>query len=207
MVLLSRLGGSDMGVAYALCLTELSLAPFVPSNTARGGGIVAPIVESLGAIVPDQASYFVLVANHANLITAATFLTGMSGNVLAMAAAKKTFPEYPDSWLVWFQGSAVPGLVSLLSLPWLIAVLVPVHDPEVAVPSRRRRSEIEVWTPPSPPRSQQGHLEEELSNAIDASSDADHSIQGSSVVEMAKRELTRMGPMKAREKRYALSGI
>ena len=34
------------GLGYALCCAELILGPVVPSNTARGGGILAPIVDS-----------------------------------------------------------------------------------------------------------------------------------------------------------------
>ena len=128
MLLLSKLGHSPRGVAYALCLTELCLAPFVPSNTARGGGIVAPIVEGLAKCVPRQAGYLVLVANHANLITAGTFLTGMSGNIIATTAAKNTFVGYDDSWLRWFQGSFLCGVVSLAGLPFLMSWLVPMEE-------------------------------------------------------------------------------
>ena len=41
------LGKTMSGLGYALCCAELILGPVVPSNTARGGGILAPIVDSI----------------------------------------------------------------------------------------------------------------------------------------------------------------
>ena len=45
--LISWFGKSILGLAYSICGTELILGPVVPSNTARGGGIIAPIVNSI----------------------------------------------------------------------------------------------------------------------------------------------------------------
>jgi divalent anion:Na+ symporter, DASS family len=45
----SRLGSRVIGVSYALALTDLILAPATPSNTARAGGIIMPIVRSISA--------------------------------------------------------------------------------------------------------------------------------------------------------------
>ncbi|KAJ1775871.1 oxaloacetate transmembrane transporter activity protein, partial [Coemansia sp. RSA 1824] len=43
LALVGSMGQSALGIGYAVCLAELILAPFIPSNTARGGGIVYPI--------------------------------------------------------------------------------------------------------------------------------------------------------------------
>ena len=40
------LGKTMSGLGYALCCAELILGPVVPSNTARGGGILAPSAQS-----------------------------------------------------------------------------------------------------------------------------------------------------------------
>lgn len=40
-------GSSTLGLSYALCFSDLILAPVGPSNTARGAGILFPIVNSL----------------------------------------------------------------------------------------------------------------------------------------------------------------
>jgi DASS family divalent anion:Na+ symporter len=62
---------------------ELLLAPFVPSNTARGGGIVLPVVHSIATTLgstpshqPKVGGFLMLVGAHANLLSASMFLTG-----------------------------------------------------------------------------------------------------------------------------------
>lgn len=62
---------------------ELILAPFVPSNTARGGGIVLPVVQSIATTLgstpdsnPEIGTFLILVGNHANLLSASMYLTG-----------------------------------------------------------------------------------------------------------------------------------
>ncbi|MEM9186109.1 MAG: SLC13 family permease, partial [Planctomycetota bacterium] len=83
LVLISRLGGTTLGLGYGIAAAELVLGPFVPSNTARGGGVMAPIVNALSHAMgstaddgPERAGrYLVLVGAHTNLIVAARFLT------------------------------------------------------------------------------------------------------------------------------------
>ena len=45
--LVIKLGRTTKGLAYAICGSEFILATVMPSNTARGGGVHAPIVNSL----------------------------------------------------------------------------------------------------------------------------------------------------------------
>jgi DASS family divalent anion:Na+ symporter len=47
MIFIAALGKRTLGIGYGLTLCELVLAPFTPSNTARGGGIVHPIMKSI----------------------------------------------------------------------------------------------------------------------------------------------------------------
>jgi DASS family divalent anion:Na+ symporter len=63
---------------------ELLLAPFVPSNTARGGGIVLPVVQSIANTLgstpsqnPKIGGFLMLVGAHSNLLSASMYLTGM----------------------------------------------------------------------------------------------------------------------------------
>lgn len=66
---------------------ELLLAPFVPSNTARGGGIVLPVVQSIATTLgstPERNSklggFLMLVGSHANLLSASMYMTGNNLN-------------------------------------------------------------------------------------------------------------------------------
>src|SRR5262249_19709714 len=44
--LVKVLGGSTLGLGYAVTLADLALAPFTSSNTGRSAGVVYPIVRS-----------------------------------------------------------------------------------------------------------------------------------------------------------------
>jgi DASS family divalent anion:Na+ symporter len=47
LILMKNMGGSLLGLGYSVFFSEFILGPFVPSNTARGGGILMPVVMSL----------------------------------------------------------------------------------------------------------------------------------------------------------------
>lgn len=130
--LVSKLGRTIKGLAYAICTSEFILATVMPSNTARGGGIHAPIVNSLAHSLgstntdkPERAGqYLSLVGGHANLIAAAMFMTGMAANPLVTKAVNEVY-GIEFGWGTWALGSIVPGIVSLLLLPQLIHKLSP----------------------------------------------------------------------------------
>ena len=132
LLCIHALGKSITGLGYAICSAEFILGPLVPSNTARGGGILAPIVDSMSRTFgssptqsPEKAGqYLHLIGAHANLITAAMFLTGMAANPLVSKAALDVF-QIEFDWLNWALGSIVPGLVGLIGLPVLINYLSP----------------------------------------------------------------------------------
>ena len=131
LLLVVKLGKSMQGLAYAICSSEFLLGSVIPSNTARGGGLHAPIVDSLarslevGASEPTQAGrYLSLVGSHANLIVASMFMTGMAANPLVTKAAKDVF-DLDFGWGIWLLGSIVPGILSLLILPQVLYLLAP----------------------------------------------------------------------------------
>jgi DASS family divalent anion:Na+ symporter len=132
LMLVIKLGGTIRGLAYAVCGSEFILGSVMPSNTARGGGIHAPIVNSLSHSLGSYAdnnphragSYLSLVGAHANLIVASMYMTGMAANPLVTKAAKDIF-NVDFGWGTWLLGSIVPGLISLLLLPQLLFFLSP----------------------------------------------------------------------------------
>ena len=132
LLCIHALGKSMTGLGYAICAAELILGPLVPSNTARGGGILAPIVDSMSRTLgsmpnksPDKAGqYLHLVGAHANLITAAMFLTGMAANPLISKMGLDVF-QIEFNWYTWSLGSIVPGILGLLGLPILLKYLSP----------------------------------------------------------------------------------
>ena len=46
-IMLSKFGSSSLRVAYIMSIADFIIAPFTPSNTARGGGIIYPIISSI----------------------------------------------------------------------------------------------------------------------------------------------------------------
>lgn len=147
-----HMGKSTLGLAYGLITTEFLLAPFTPSNTARGAGIVYPIVSALSEEYkshPKQGterkigSYLMKLAYQANIITSAMFLTAMAGNPLIASLAAKFGLEL--SWTTWAFAALVPGLLNLAVLPWALYIFYPPeikHTPEAPQFARQKLAEM-----------------------------------------------------------------
>ncbi|KAI8075110.1 Sodium/sulfate symporter [Gongronella butleri] len=125
--MIAMFGKHILGLAYAIVLSELVLAPFVPSNTARGGGIVLPVVQSIATTLGSSpqnnsaiGAYLMLVASHANLLSASMYLTGMASNPIVVAKANQLFPHLNFGFVTWFTGSIVPALFCAIALPILL---------------------------------------------------------------------------------------
>ena len=124
LICINLLGKTVTGLGYAICASELILGPLVPSNTARGGGIIAPIVDSISRSLGSEpqkdpeiaGEYLHLVGAHANLITAAMFLTGMAANPIISRAALEVY-SIEFGWSTWALGGIIPGLIGLTGLP------------------------------------------------------------------------------------------
>ena len=149
LTMVSWMGKSMLGLGYAITGAELILGPVVPSNTARGGGIIAPIMDSLSRTLgstpekqPEQAGrYLSLVGSNVNLVTAAMFLTGMAANPLISKAIEDIY-KIDFGWGEWALGAIVPGLVSLAVLPFLIYKLAPPGQAKTSMAQEEARSEL-----------------------------------------------------------------
>ena len=91
-------GKKTLGLAYAIAGIDLITAPATPSNTARAGGIVFPLIQSLAETfesTPEKGtqdkigSYLVFTEFHANTITSALFMTAMAPNLVAVQMASR----------------------------------------------------------------------------------------------------------------------
>ena len=129
---IARFGKRPLTLAYSIACSDLILAPFVPSDTARGGGIISPIVRSVGQALDSEpgtpsgkmGGFLVLVAFHTTYVASAMFLTGMASNPLMADFAHK-IGHVELTWLRWLAGSIVPGILSLLCVPYLLYRLYP----------------------------------------------------------------------------------
>lgn len=126
------LGKKSLGVAYGLIGADLVLSPAIPSNTARGGGVIYPVLASIAKAYgsePDEHTArrigaFLTEASFQGLvITSAMFLTAMAANPLAAKFAGDQGVEI--TWGSWAVAAIVPGLLSLLLIPYLIYKIYP----------------------------------------------------------------------------------
>lgn len=131
-MLIKAIGDSTLKLGYTLVLSDLIISPATPSNTARAGGILFPIVRSLctafgsepGTTARRVGSYLMQTAYQGNTITSAMFLTSMAGNPLIALLAAKTLNIHL-SWGQWALASVVPGTLSLLVVPYFLYKFYP----------------------------------------------------------------------------------
>ncbi|CUS26342.1 di- and tricarboxylate transporter [Paucilactobacillus oligofermentans DSM 15707 = LMG 22743] len=142
-------GKKTLGLAYSLIGVDLILAPATPSNTARAGGIMYPIINSLASSFGSSpkdgterkiGSFLVFAEFQGNIITAAMFLTAMAGNPLAQSLAKPLGIHI--TWMGWFLSALVPGLISLILVPFIIYKLYPPEIKET--PNAKQWSEDQL---------------------------------------------------------------
>ena len=127
--LVRALGRRTLGLGYAVLLADLVLAPATPSNTARSGGTVYPIVSNIPKVYGSEpgptagriGTYVMWTAFAATAVTSSLFLTALAPNVAGLAIAKKTV-GVEVSWAAWFIGFLPLGLLLIAAVPALAYV-------------------------------------------------------------------------------------
>ncbi len=146
------LGRRSLGLGYGLVATDLVLAPAIPSNTARAGGVVFPILRSVAEAYGSHpqdgtekriGAFLTVTAFQGTVITSAMFLTAMAANPLAaeLAAAE----GISITWLGWAEAAFIPGVISLLAVPLALYRLFPPsirETPEAAALAREHLEEL-----------------------------------------------------------------
>lgn len=154
--MLSKFGGSSLGIAYSLGISDLIMAPAMPSVTARSGGIIFPIVRSINEVLGSGpgpsgkkiGDFLTMVCFQFTPITGAMFLTGMAANPLVGNLAKSAL-GVEVTWMGWFTAAVVPGLVCFFLMPLLVyKILNPElkRTPEAKEMGRRSLSELGPMT-------------------------------------------------------------
>jgi L-tartrate/succinate antiporter len=135
LLFIKRLGKRTLGLAYATACADLVLAPFTPSNTARSGGTIYPIIVNIPGLYdskPDQTarkigSYLTFNALAITFVTSSMFMTGMAPNVLAIGLANNAL-KVSIPWIAWFIGFLPVGIILFLLVPFL---LYKIYPPEI----------------------------------------------------------------------------
>ncbi|MCU7369152.1 anion permease [Pantoea stewartii] len=138
LILVKYLGRRSLTLGYAITFADLLLAPFTPSNTARSGGTIYPIIANLPPLYGSKpndpsarkiGSYLMWVAITAACITSSMFLSALAPNLLALALVKSVI-GFDISWGMWFLAFIPLGLLLILTMPLLAYWFYP---PEVKV--------------------------------------------------------------------------
>lgn len=132
-VLIKNFGTSSLKLAYTIAMTELVLSPATPSNTARGGGIVFPIVKSLclafdsepGKSARKIGSYLMIMAHTANISSAVIFMTASAVHPLIISLGKQVLGVDTITWWNWFVAASVPGLLGMFFFPYFLYKIYP----------------------------------------------------------------------------------
>lgn len=134
--LVKMMGKRSLTLGYAIMLADTALAPFTPSNTARSGGTIFPVIRNLPPLYssrPEDESrkrigtYLMWTAIASTCVTSSLFLTALAPNLLAVALTQSS-TGIVISWGDWFMASAPVCILLLLVVPLLSYWLCP---PEV----------------------------------------------------------------------------
>ena len=130
-LIIKRLGKSTLGMGYGMILTDLLLAPAIPSVTARVGGIIYPVVNSLAKAFGSEpyshprrlGSFLMKVTFQGSVITSGMFLTSMAGNPLIADIASSI--GISITWGTWALAASIPGVTCLFIIPFSLYKMYP----------------------------------------------------------------------------------
>jgi L-tartrate/succinate antiporter len=146
LALIKRMGRRTLALGYAVSVADVVLAPFTPSNTARSGGTIYPVIRNVPALYDSKpndpsarrvGSYVMWVAIAATSVTSSLFLTGLAPNLLAVELVRK-IAKVDVTWTQWFVAFLPVGVVLLALVPLLTFWLYP---PEV-----KEGKEVPEWS-------------------------------------------------------------
>ncbi|EHM6396285.1 anion permease [Salmonella enterica subsp. enterica serovar Agona] len=138
-------GAFIFALGYAIVIIDILLAPFTPSNTARTGGTVFPVIKNLPPLFksfPNDPSarriggYLMWMMVISTSLSSSMFVTGAAPNVLGLEFVSK-IAGVQISWLQWFLSFLPVGIILLIVAPWLSYVL---YKPEVT-----HSAEVAAW--------------------------------------------------------------
>jgi L-tartrate/succinate antiporter len=138
--LIKHLGRRTLGIGYAIALTDLALAPFTPSNTARSAGTIYPVIRNIPGLFDSNpeahprriGAYLMYTALAATCVTSSMFPTAIAANLLAVAIVAETL-HIDITWREWVVGFAPAGAMLLLLAPLVLYRIYPpglTHAPD-----------------------------------------------------------------------------
>ena len=148
-------GKKTLGLSYSFIITDLVMAPAMPSNTARVGGIIYPIIRSLSNVFGSKTedgterkvgSYLLYTTFQADNVVSAMFMTAMAANPLIVQIAADVL-GLEISWMQWAVAAFVPGVVTLAVLPILLYKIYPPEIKETPQATEIAKKKLEEMGP------------------------------------------------------------
>lgn len=136
--MIGAMGSTTLRLGYVTMFLDLLLAPATPSNTARAGGIIFPIINSVAVALgsdpeksPKKAGRYLLMNVYMVVKTTSyIFLTAMAPNALALSLMAPIL-GFDLDWIKWFLAASVPGLVCLFLIPFICYLISPPEMKQV----------------------------------------------------------------------------
>jgi len=145
LLLVKAMGRKTLTLGYAVTIADTLLAPFTPSNTARSGGTIYPVIRNLPPLYDSKpndpsmrrmGSYLMWVALAATCVPSSMFLTALAPNLLAVELVRKT-AQVEFTWVQWFMAFAPVGILLLVLVPLLVYWIYP--------PQVKEGAEVPAW--------------------------------------------------------------
>ena len=155
--IIERVGQSPLRLGYAIVLSDLVMAPMTPSNTARAGGILFPITLNVarafgsepGPTAARMGAFLMKTLYQGDLIVSAMFLTATAPNPLVVEFARQGAGTR-ISWLMWALAAAVPGIVAIAIVPYVVYRLCPPELKETATAQSLAAERLDAMGPIAP---------------------------------------------------------
>ncbi len=146
LFMVSRFGGSSLGLAYSIVVTDAAMGPAFPSNTARGGvlfPIVLSVAKGAGSHPEDEVGrrlggYLMFCAMAGLAVSSALWMTATSANPVGIQIVQKFGLDI--GFGSWILASCVPALIAIGMIPLLVAKIFPpgiTATPEAPAAARK----------------------------------------------------------------------
>lgn len=155
-ILIEKFGKKTLGLVYAIAGVNMVVGPAIPSSTARTGGIMLPIVLGLSESFDSRpedgtrrkiGAFLIKCLYHMDTIIATMFLTAGATKPLAQELAGGFGVEI--TWMNWFLGALVPGLISIIVIPIVLYIIYPPEikeTPEAPQWAKEKRKKMGAMT-------------------------------------------------------------
>ncbi|MDS6630831.1 anion permease [Klebsiella michiganensis] len=132
-ILIGKIGSTTLGLGYVTAFLDLILAPATPSNTARAGGIVLPIINSVAVALgsePERSAkrvghYLMLNIYMVTKTTSYMFFTAMVREYPRAENDRRYLPHKIKLGRLGAGTAGLPGIIMLLLTPLITYKLYP----------------------------------------------------------------------------------